>query len=155
VIPFVTVGGGVISNTGGSPEFSLQGDYTVQPIGFTGQIAQRDRVDVRYTVADHAPIGLVGFGVRYAVSERWVLRFEGRGLFSESSVEVKVDAAPQSSATGGAFAYGLVSSPTVQFSSIPISPSSLSGPLIADFVTFSGSGLNAQFSLTAGLGWRF
>ena len=153
-VPFVIVGGGVVSNTGGSPEFSLDGEYTFQLLGVP-TLRQSDRVSVRYTVADHAPVGVIGGGIRYAVSERWMLRVEARGSFSGNAVKVVLDATPQSAGLGGSF-FGVSSgSPAIQFSSAPQIPSTLSGPAIDDFVTFSGSGLNRQFTLTAGLGWRF
>lgn len=155
-IPFVVVGGGVISNTGGTPGMALEGVYSFRlPGGFAVPvITEGDRVSVRYTVADHTAAGLVGGGIRYSLSPRWVLRLEARGLFSKNTLKVTLDAAPQSTPTGMSSALTVGTSPAIQFSNTTL-PTSLSGPALRDFVTFDGSGLNRQINLTVGLGWRF
>jgi hypothetical protein len=161
ITPFALVGGGVSWRAADAPSIALSGSYVAE-FGqlFRTGIEQTDNVTVRYSFSKHRPVAIVGGGIRYALSERLTARFDTRVSFTREDLTIAVDASPTTRstiATGGA-ALVIFSSPppfSLDFSSSPAGDNSLRGPALNDVVTFSGSGTQARFSLSAGLGWRF
>lgn len=169
---FVMAGAGAISRLGDEPEVSLVGQYrtagTFLVNGVPISVLERDEVLVHYRSNAHAFVSTIGAGVRLELSPRWQLRFEGAGLFVRDRLDVMVDARPstQPPPPTGSLAVIVGSNPAVVFSNaelatrppnspiIPL-PSSLSGPVLENFGTFSGRATQARFSATVGLGLRF
>jgi hypothetical protein len=157
LIPYATVGGGVLSRFGDLPGATIVGNYRLLFSAFLAPINETDSATVREDRASHA-LGLFGGGVRWHASPRWGVRFDAREQVSANTTRTLVDANP-TAAPGLPMTVFPVSAfpPTValQFSTIPAIRSSLSGPALAGYEAFRGSGLQSHFSVSAGLFWRF
>ena len=159
VIPYVTGGAGLVSTLGDKPEATLEGTYRFQLVGFY-PMNEGDRVTVRVSLPDNVFVGVVGGGARYLASPRWGIRVDGRVYLGSNKIETLVDASPTVS-TGSPVSplpLSSASTPAVQFSNSPPGTgqqSNLTGEAITAFRTYGGSGLRSQFTLTAGLFWRF
>jgi hypothetical protein len=161
VIPFALAGVGVASRAGHDPSISVTGRYVAE-LGqlFRVGIAQGDNVEIRYALPKHRPIGIVGGGVRYAMSRRLTARVDARAAVLRDRLTITVDTMPATGSTtptgGGSFLIFSSSPPfSLDFSTNPNGNNSLRGPALNDVVTFSGSAIQTRFSLTAGVGWRF
>jgi opacity protein-like surface antigen len=161
--PYVTVGAGFRSNRGGTPTAVLVGDYRfglVLPPGVPvpaplPQFHETDTVTVRPSV-DHAVGAIVGGGVKYAVSDRWGVRFDVRDHIVGNTMSTTVDAEPASTVLtpNTLLTISILNNPALQFSTNSTTPSSLSSPL-AGFTTFRGTGIDHHVSAAAGVFWRF
>jgi len=166
IIPYATAGAGLIATTGTMPAVTLTGSYRFlnpsgSPINETDTVTLGEGRD-RRTVA-----GILGGGVKYHVSPRWGIRIDARVSLSKNSASTLLDASPNVAL--GLLPIGrgtLNADPTIQFSnnwSDPITTlgvtsvarSSLSGPAVTGFRTWSGEGLSSYTNIAAGLFWRF
>jgi hypothetical protein len=159
VIPYVSGGAGLLSNLGDPPAATLEGNYRFQLAG-TFPMNETDRVRLRVSLPDNVFVGVVGAGAKYVASQRWGMRVDGRVYLGSDKLETMVDATPTVSSTGPVAPFPLTSAstPSIQFSNNPPGSgpqSNLTGDPVAGFTSFEGSGLRAQFTLTAGLFWRF
>ena len=159
VIPYVTGGAGVVSNLGDSPAATLEGNYRFQLVGVY-PVNESDRVTLRVSLPDNDFVGVVGAGAKYLASPRWGMRVDGRVYLGSDKMETVVDASPSVSTTGPTNPVPLssASTPAIQFSNNPPGTgpqSNLTGEPITGFSAYEGSGRRNQFTLTAGLFWRF
>lgn len=154
LIPFVTGGGGVISNGGDSPSVTVVGNYAFSIVGVV-PINETDRVTVRVVERDHSAVGVFGGGVRYAASPRWGLRFDVRATAGGGKVDTIVDAAPSAVNGTPPGAIFSLTAPSIQFSTVPAIPSSLGAPAISSLRTFTGSGSAIRTNVTGGVYFRF
>jgi hypothetical protein len=161
IVPYVAVGGGVVSNVGDLPQATLTGNYRFQSLGALQgyfPVDETDTVVVRLEAARRRSLVTVfGGGARILGSNRWGLRADVRAYVGRNTVDVLVDAAPRvttGSAPLGVIASGLT--PSVQFTNVGNGlDSSLSGSRIDSFETFSSSGSTLHVSATAGYFFRF
>ena len=168
-IPYLGGGGGVVSRLGASPQIGLHGEYVVdsrfpRPAGVpAASVVQSDNVTVRYTVSDHALVGVIRAGLRVAVASRLSAHVEARGHVREEDLSVSISAAPTTGPTDPqvqvsrsfVFFTSAGTALDLSFHSLPSMPQSLSGPPLADFTTFTSQGIERRFGISAGLGWRF
>ena len=162
-VPFVTVGVGAVHRLGHNPDASIVGQYATRAV-IGDPVSERDEIRLQYRSARHALASTAGVGVRVDISQRWLLRIDATGRFVRDELFVSVDtnASTRLSTAGNSIAYIAGTNPAIVFSNIPPLgpgapgfPSSLSGPALQDFVTFSGRATQGRFSATAGLGFRF
>ena len=166
IIPYATAGAGLIATTGTMPAVTLTGSYRfLNPSG--SPINETDTVTVREGRNRRTVAGILGGGVKYLVSPRWGIRIDARVSLSKNTVTTLLDANPN--ATLGLLPVGrgtLNADPTIQFSnnwSDPITTlgvtsvarSTLSGPAVTGFRTWSGSRVSSHTNITAGIFWRF
>jgi hypothetical protein len=69
IIPYVAVGGGVLSNSEGNVNADLIGTY--RTTGVTEILVNVDTVKLRSEVPRNIAVGVIGGGVRYSVTPRW------------------------------------------------------------------------------------
>lgn len=163
IIPYATVGGGVVVNAGNTPSATLAGTYRVAPPSGGPLPAgvlihdETDTVTLRYSIERRALVGVLGGGIKYVVSPRWGVRLDIRALLSNNSISNLVDANATVATLTPASVLVIPANPTLQFSNNPSTgaPSSLSGPPINGFQTFAGSGIQAHISIVPGVFWRF
>jgi hypothetical protein len=162
IIPYVTVGGGVVINSGDTPSATLAGNYRIAgPPGsqLAGVVVhnETDTVNVRYSIEPHAFVGVVGGGLTYAVSSHWGVRLDIRAHISRNSISNLVDANPSVATLTPPTVLVIPANPAVQFSSNPSTgaQSSLGGPPLNGFQTFGGSGTHVQINIVPGFFWRF
>lgn len=167
VIPYATVGVGLISTTGKMPSATLKGNYQFLTPTVGAPINETDNVTVRDARDDHTAAGILGGGVKYHISPRWGIRVDARVSLSENTASTLLDAAPN--VVLGLLPAGrsvLAADPTIQFSnnsSIPVTAlgvtavaaSTLTGPALTGLRTFSGSGVSSHTNIAAGIFWRF
>lgn len=162
MIPYATVGSGIVVNGGNTPIATLVGNYRVASPGGAlpaGTVVhnETDTVNLRYSIEQRAFVAVLGGGVRYAASSRWGVRLDIRAHFSRNSISNLIDANASVATLAPASVLGIPANPTVQFSNNPSTgaQSSLSGTPINRFQTFGGSGTQAQITIVPGFFWRF
>ena len=166
VTPYATVGASLISIHGKRPTVVLTGNYQFSNVVTGASYNETDNVAVRDTRDARALAGILGGGVKYDVSPRWGLRFDARVFLSRNPASTALDAEPNVAL--GQLPAGRVTlnaDPTIQFGNsanpvtalgvTAIAPSTLSGPAIADFRTWSGSGVSSHTNVALGVFWRF
>jgi len=151
VVPYVTMGGGVVHGGGRVASATLAGGYiTRHPNGLTAQSAQ-DLVRVRWTTARQSLAGLVGAGLRGDFTPAVGWRVDARALLSRNRSAVTVSAQPYSAIIGLGSAFATGTSPGIQFSSLAGVMPSLGGAPLEDFETFGGSGRAVSATVSAGV----
>jgi hypothetical protein len=166
--PYATVGGGVLAQLGDTPGVTVSGSYEFRSRDlFT--ISERDNVTVRYSAPTTSFVGVVGAGFTYDVLQRSGVRVDVRAHLGPSRSMTTVSAHPEVVAQtpnlllvfiGGASEEVLdLTSPSIQFSNnthpLSLHHSTLTGPDIVDFVTFTSTGVQMHLGVTAGWYWRF
>ena len=157
-IPYLTFGLGVIHNTGDMPFAALVGNYQ-----FThgNPFNETDSVAMRYTISDNVVTGYVGAGLKYYVTPHWGIRMDVRDYLSPNTIDNLVDASPSHvvSPVGATVFTTITGGQSIQFDSneafFPGAPSSLSGPAITGFRTFSSNGVQQQIGISGGVFFRF
>lgn len=147
-IPYVTGGGGVLFNNIDAASVNVTGRYE---LGTPAQIFGADSVTIRSPVNTFEYLGMGGAGVKYYVTPRWGVRFEGRARVYPNKIDTLVGASPVVTLRSAGSPYPLIDIGALQFSST----APLTGAPVADFVTFKGRRLRAQASAVAGVFWRF
>ena len=158
IIPYATIGGGLVSNTGGTPSATLTGNFQI-PMGPNRVIFynETDTVNLRYSIEHRTFVGVLGGGIKYAVTPRWGIRLDVRASLSKNSGSNLLDANPNVATLAPAIVAMSPTNPTIVWSNNPSTgvQSSLSGPPINGFQTFAGSGTQVQISIAPGFFWRF
>jgi hypothetical protein len=154
LMPYLTIGGGIITATGPQPGATLTGRYRFSILGQV-PIDESDRVTVRF----ERPIALaavVGAGLRHELSERWALRVDLRAFVGPDSTRVRITAEPANQPATPAGFVESFTNPSIQFSNDPAlgRRSSLGAPGLDRVVVFSG-GVQARTVVTVGVSRRF
>lgn len=112
---------------------------------------------MRYSIERRAFVGVIGGGIKYAVTPRWGVRLDVRAHLGKNSISNLVDASATVATLTPASALTIPTNPSIVFSNNPLTlvPSSLSGPPLNGFQTFAGRGLQTQISIVPGFFWRF
>ena len=166
VMPYATVGASLISIHGERPTVVLTGNYQFSNVVTGASYNETDYVVVRDTREARSFAGILGGGLKYDVSPRWGVRFDVRVSLSSNRGSTELDAEP--GVTLGQAPAGRVTlnaDPTIQFRNssnavtalgvTAVAPSTLSGPAIAGFRSWSGSGVSSHTNVAAGIFWRF
>lgn len=161
VHPYLAVGAGYIGARDREPSVTLTGNYRfVFPVApqipsvALIQVDQTDAVTIRST-AKNAVTGVIGGGLKYALSERWGVRVDVRDHINRDVVRTTVTAVPASASSGGGtLTLGFSSGQLLVFSASRDVISTLSAS-VHDFQTFTGMGIVNQVDASAGLFWRF
>jgi hypothetical protein len=163
LIPYATIGAGIVSNIGNGPTVTLVGNYRfTSNVNSTGAgsfpVNETDTVTIRLAPANtHAFVTVLGGGVKVMGSSRWGVRGDVRAYISKNTFNVLIDANPQVVTSTPAGAVASFLTPSAQFSNNPStgSPSNLSGPAISGFKAFTGSGTPVQVNVSGGVFFRF
>jgi hypothetical protein len=161
VHPYFAAGAGYIDARDGGPSVTLTGNYRfVFPIApqipsiALIQVDQTDTVTIRST-AKNAVTGVIGGGLKYALSDRWGVRVDVRDHINRDVVRTAVSAVPASASSGGGtLSLGFASGQFLVFSATQGVISTLSAS-VHDFQTFTGTGIVNQVNASVGLFWRF
>jgi hypothetical protein len=154
LMPYVTVGAGVISGRGAVSTAVVTGNYRFLIAGAV-PINENDTVTVHYGDGGHTAVALFGGGITHNLSPRSGIRADVRAYVGKNGARVTVDTSPVSipAAPTGFLAIG--TSPPIQWSTAGILQSNLGGLPIASFQSFAGSGVRLQVSATVGYVLRF
>jgi hypothetical protein len=167
IIPYATLGAGMIMHSGGLPSTTLRGNYQFLLGAGGAPIDETDNVTVRAALDNRTLAGVLGGGVKYHVSPRWGIRLGVRVALSKNAAETVLDAAPNVALGLRPAGRGvLAANPSIQFSNNSSDPvtslgvtavaaSTLTGPVITGLRTFSGTGIVTTTSLITGVFWRF
>jgi hypothetical protein len=149
LIPYITAGGGFVSNVGPNPHAAILGHYVL-----SGAAENTDTVNVVARTSGTQGLGLVGIGAKYYATPHWGLRFDFRDHLMGNGLSTTVDANPVATTdTFGPTSPG--TTPDIQFGSTTGQPDSLSGPALSKFRTFKGDGVRNQFGFNVGVFFRF
>lgn len=149
----VTAGVGRATNSGGSFDVGLRGEYRFRFFD-QHQIDQSDRVTIRFRDRDDATVGIFGGGVTYDVGARHGFRADIRVHAWNSGQTTTVEASPVVVPSVPPFALPSNTSPGIQFSNASALPSSLGGTA-SNLTTFAADGLEARPHLTLSYFIRF
>jgi len=156
-IPYASVGVGVLHTTGDVPAINLTGNYQFTFLGQTYN--ETDSATLVTSVQGNTFVGYVGVGAKYYVTPHWGFRFDVRDHISANGISNLLSASPSVvlvPAGTGSCALGAGTTPDLQWcNDTTVGASSLSGPAISNFHSFSGSGALHQVSVTGGLFFRF
>ena len=152
-IPYVTLGGGLRFYMGDTPTATLVGNYQFVVGGVP--VAERDSATVGFATP-HAIVVVIGGGLKHNLSPRMGVRVDLRGYLGKRSVATLISTDPSVSVLTPTGSGASATSPSIQFSNNPTIgvPSSLGGPSISGFQTFSGA-FETEISVTSGIFWRF
>jgi len=154
-IPYVAGGGGISNVIGEEPAATLKGSYQFT-FGGLSPFDERDSVTVRTAVDRHTPVGVLGGGIKWNVSPRWGIRADVRGEFSGSRVMTLLDASPASTPSTTISVVTISGfEPSIQFSNVPLVPTSLSGQALIGTPTFESDGVHVETRVTGGVFFRF
>jgi hypothetical protein len=163
-VSYLTFGAGVVSSGGEEASATLVGRYRfAAPAGESAApFDETDTVTVRSSRTFGTTfVGVVGVGWKQDLSTRWGVRLDARAYLSENPTRVVLDAGPSVKTGSPASAFVTKSSiGAVQFINNGSGPyvgqqSSLSGPAIAGYETFRGTGIRVQLNVTLGVFLRF
>jgi hypothetical protein len=160
-VPYAAVGAGVVSNLGELPRATLAGNYRFDSLGGVSgyfPVNETDTATVRLVAAREHPVAaVVGAGVKLHQTRRGGFRADVRAYISRNTMDVLVDATPRVVTTSqplGVIASSLI--PSIQFSNLSVGlDSTLSGPAISGFKTFTSQGTGVHMALSAGYFVRF
>lgn len=154
-VPYVTLGGGVITGVGDGAAVTLQGRYRFRILGEV-PIDETDRVTIRHE-SRTGLAGLVGAGLRRDMSARWGVRLDGRVLVGPQTSALLLDTDPVVAQGTPAGFVESFTTPSIQFSNDPATgrESSLGGPGLQGFEAFRSDGVRARVRISGGLFVRF
>ncbi len=154
-IPYLSLGLGMVANTGDTPIATLTGNYQYT---FGGQTYHAtDVATMHYGLDDYQFTGYFGGGVKHYITPRWGIRVDFRDYLTSNVVHTLLDANGSEAQVGAAGSCaGFDVSPDIQDCNNPATGNStLSGAPFTNFRTFSGDGIRHQLTFTAGIFWRF
>lgn len=158
VIPYATLGGGIIANNGATPTARLEGHYSFISSGVS-PIAETDRVSLTHVIANHVYFGMLGGGAKVYLIGRSGVRLDARVHLGRDINRTLVNARPQVTEDVPAPLADAIASfgvPSIQFSNDPrLGASTLSGADITAFEAFRGGRTRRQVAVSLGYFWRF
>jgi hypothetical protein len=158
LIPYLTVGGGVITSSADAPTARLEGNYSFDISGLS-PISETDHISLTHVVGDNVYIGLLGGGAEVFLTDRSGVRLDVRVHLGQNTIRTLVDANPRvmeevRDPLSGAIASFRV--PSIQFSNDPArGVSTLSGADIDEFEAFRVRGTQRHVAVSVGYFWRF
>jgi hypothetical protein len=155
VIPYATAGAGVAINSGATVTATLTGDYQFL-LGGTTPVHERDSVTVKYGVDRRSFVGVLGGGVKYALSSRIGVRVDGRAYLGPNNSSTTLDTNPAVIKQAPIGSGASLTDPGLQFSNDPsIGIRSNLSSTVTGFRTFTGAGTQRQVRITVGVFWKF
>lgn len=149
---YVVGGGGIEMNTGDSPEASLNGAYSFRVLG-AFPLSETDRVTMTVARKKQAAVAVLGGGATWKLSARASLKADVRLSLSQSVASTTLATSPSITAQAPNSTLPSITTPSIQFSSVTGTQSSLGGT--SSLTTFSGSGWTRRVSFTIGIVRRF
>ena len=155
--PFITVGAGILADTGSTPSPELVGTYqfTLPISGLAIPYKQTDTVTIHALDGGARLVGVLGGGVDRALSAHSGIRLEARATIAANRSETTLDANPATQMTMPQLGLFFESAPTTIIINNGSLPSSLSGSPLAGFQTFVGRGIRIESAITVGYFFRF
>jgi hypothetical protein len=160
--PFITIGAGILANHGSTLSSALIGNYSVavpNPVFHDIQtiVAQQDMVTINLADRGSRLVGILGGGIEKALSAQGGFRFAARLALGSNHPEATIDASPTTPIGPPGPSnplFGVV--PTISNGATTvILPTTLSGPSLTGFKTFSGKGTRIETTITVGYFFRF
>jgi len=157
-VPYVSIGGGVLTTLGRVPTITMTGRYTTQIAG-AAPIDETDAVVARYDLDKHLVVTMVGVGWKHMLSDRWGVRADLREHLSGNRVRQTLSASPSvvtaAAANAGVAVIGTFETIQLSNQNTATVPTTLSGRNINTFTMFKGTGMESRFSMSAGIFLRF
>lgn len=93
VIPYATVGAGIISNRGDTATADLDSNYSLL-LGGVLPLIETDSVSLLHSIDDNVFVGVFGGGVKFFLAQRSGIRVDVRVHLSDNTVRTLLDANP-------------------------------------------------------------
>jgi uncharacterized protein (UPF0548 family) len=154
VVPYLTVGGGLVTGAADGESLTLDGHYRGVVAGVP--IDETDRMTLRYGHATSFVV-VAGAGVRRDLSDRWAFRIDGRVFIGANNTRLLLDAAPSVARGTPSGFIETFTYPNLQFSNDPSTgrESTLSGAPLDGFEAFRGEGIRTRILFAVGVVRRF
>jgi hypothetical protein len=152
VLPYLSFGGGAVSDLGPRPHAGIFGQFAFVP---THQETDVVNLEAGSKHSTHF-VGVLGFGVKYYATSRWGLRLDVRDHVTRNYIDTILSAHPIIAMLNPGDAISFGTSPAdIQFSNDPSKgASSLSGEANR-LRTFKGDGIENQLNFSMGVLYRF
>jgi len=149
--PYISVGGGVLNNTGSDPSVDLLN--TIQ-LG-ENTVTETDLLSVRYEPQRVAGVVEYGAGVKHFFSERWGLRLDLRDDMAWESLQTKIFAFPTPPTDGTSTFLFSGNGRSIAFSNDQSVLQSTLSTSVNGATTFRSSGIQHHVNASAGIVFRF
>lgn len=100
-------------------------------------------------------VAIIGGGLKWALSHRVGVQVDVRAAMGPNTMATRVDAKPNTTIGTPQGYISTLTSPSIQFSGNANVKSSLSGPALTGFETFTGTGVQMRLSANGGVFFRF
>ncbi len=157
--PFVTYGVGLLTNTGSTPSATLNGTFQFTIVG---PYTETDLVTIHASDGGSRYVGVIGGGIDKDLSAHSGLRFAARLSIGANRAETTIDANPTNQISWVSNELLISSSTTtLVINNGPCGAglcglqSTLSGKPVSGFLTFVGSGIRVESTITVGYFIRF
>jgi hypothetical protein len=153
----VLVGGGVLKRGGSATELRLRGGTRFSLLGQM-PIDESETVILRFDEKRQLPAITAGAGFTIDMWGPLGLRADARVVATEDTAVTTLSSSATHTTTVVAsqqVTFPSLTTPSIQLSSIPNARTTLSGPAVADLVTYSGDGHELRPQFTVGLVLRF
>jgi hypothetical protein len=155
--PFITLGAGVLTDTGSTPSPVLTGTYqfTLPLFGQAFPYKQTDTVTIHALDGGARLVGILGAGIDKALSARSGIRLAARATIVSNRAETTIDTNPTTQMSGPQEGLFFEGAPTTIIINNGSLPSTLSASPLAGFQTFVGRGIKIESAITVGYFFRF
>ncbi len=153
----LSAGGGIVKNDVSPTEIRLQAGYRFSLLS-QFPINESETVTIRFSEKSQVPVWVAGAGFTLDLWGPLGVRADARVLAMENAVQTTVSSSGTHVTTPAAaqqVTLPSLTSPSIQFSSIPGVQTTLGGGTVNDLVTYSGSGYQVRPHITVGLVLRF
>jgi hypothetical protein len=153
--PYVSIGAGVVSAVGDLPSATIVGTYQVPDLELgIPAVVETDTVSIRYEERT-TPIFMLGGGVKLDLTPRSGIRGDVRFAIGPNNDRIAIDATPSEPRGSGTSLTYIAANWSMVFSSSGTRQTSLSGPPVTGFETYSASGSQVQTTVALGYFVRF
>jgi hypothetical protein len=164
--PFLTVGAGLLSTGGETPNASLVGSYDPGPRANIPSDVVTDTIKLDFAPSNHQSFAaLLGGGIKVPMNSRWGIRVDIRAYLYRNPITTSLTAVHSTAQTvafivaddvGFQQFWAVIPIGSPVGSPTPPGPvSSLSGPAIFGHKSFTETGLQSQIRISVGPYWRF
>jgi len=155
--PFLTVGAGVMTNTGNTPSPVLMGTYqfAFPNPGLAIPYKQTDTVTIHASDGGARLVGVLGAGIDKVLSARSGIRLAVRATIASNRAETTLDTNPTTEMSVPQEGLFFGGGPTTIIINNGSLPSTLSAPPLTRFQTFVGRGIRIESAITVGYFFRF
>src|SRR5437868_513708 len=148
--PYISLGGGVLNNTGTDPSLDL-----LDTIQLASGLVETDRLNVRFEPQRISGVVEYGAGLKHFFNEHWGVRLDLRDNMAWESVRTKIFAFPVPPTDGSTEFLFSGNGRSIAFSNDQIALQSTLSTSVNGVTTFNSNGIKHHVNASAGIVLRF